>query len=45
MRLTQKKLIRFNLLGHSMGGMVVQEITKIASERVNKLIVYLQLVL
>ena len=36
--LDKKKIGRFNLLGHSMGGMVVQEITKIASERVNKLL-------
>jgi len=36
--LDKKKIERFNLLGHSMGGMVVQEITKIASERVNKLL-------
>jgi 2-hydroxy-6-oxonona-2,4-dienedioate hydrolase len=31
---------RFHLLGHSMGGMVVQEITKQAPQRVDKLILY-----
>ena len=38
--LDQKKIERFNLLGHSMGGMIVQEITKILGERVNKLICF-----
>jgi pimeloyl-ACP methyl ester carboxylesterase len=31
---------RFHLLGHSMGGMVVQEITSQAPHRVNKLVLY-----
>jgi 2-hydroxy-6-oxonona-2,4-dienedioate hydrolase len=31
---------RFHLLGHSMGGMVVQEITRLAPHRVNKLVLY-----
>jgi 2-hydroxy-6-oxonona-2,4-dienedioate hydrolase len=31
---------RFHLLGHSMGGMVVQEITRQAPQRVNKLVLY-----
>jgi 2-hydroxy-6-oxonona-2,4-dienedioate hydrolase len=31
---------RFHLLGHSMGGMVVQEITKQAPHRVNKLVLF-----
>jgi 2-hydroxy-6-oxonona-2,4-dienedioate hydrolase len=31
---------RFHLLGHSMGGMVVQEITKQAPHRINKLVLY-----
>lgn len=31
---------RFDLLGHSMGGMVVQEISKLAPQRVNKLVLY-----
>jgi 2-hydroxy-6-oxonona-2,4-dienedioate hydrolase len=30
----------FHLLGHSMGGMVVQEITRLAPQRVNKLVLY-----
>ena len=38
--LNQKKIDRFNLIGHSMGGMIVQEITKIIGERVNKLICF-----
>jgi len=33
-------LNKFNLIGHSMGGMIVQEITKIVGDRVNKLICY-----
>ena len=35
-----KRIDKFNLLGHSMGGMIVQEITKIAGDRVNKLICF-----
>ena len=31
---------KFNLLGHSMGGMIVQEMVKIASEKITKLIFY-----
>lgn len=31
---------RFHLLGHSMGGMVAQEITKLTPHRVNKLVLY-----
>ena len=38
--LNQKKINRFNLIGHSMGGMIVQEITKIIGDRVNKLICF-----
>ena len=38
--LNQKKIDKFNLIGHSMGGMIVQEITKIIGERVNKLICF-----
>ena len=34
----EKKINNFNLMGHSMGGMVAQEITKITTNRVNKLI-------
>ena len=36
----EKKIDKFNLLGHSMGGMIVQEIAKIAGNRVNKLICF-----
>ena len=38
--LNKKKIDKFNLIGHSMGGMVVQEITKIVGDRVNKLICF-----
>ena len=38
--LDEKKIDKFNLIGHSMGGMIVQEITKIISDRVNKLICF-----
>ena len=38
--LDQKKIENFNLIGHSMGGMIVQEITKLAGKRVNKLICF-----
>ena len=38
--LNQKKIDKFNLIGHSMGGMIVQEITKIIGERVNNLICF-----
>ena len=38
--LDEQKIEKFNLLGHSMGGMIVQEITKIVGERVNKLICF-----
>ena len=36
----EKKIDKFDLVGHSMGGMIVQEIAKIASHRVNKLICF-----
>tara|TARA_Y100001936_G_scaffold39692_3_gene38171 strand:- start:6499 stop:7260 length:762 start_codon:yes stop_codon:yes gene_type:complete len=36
----QKKIKQFNLLGHSMGGMIVQEIIKIDRKSVNKLICF-----
>jgi pimeloyl-ACP methyl ester carboxylesterase len=38
--LEKKKIENFNLLGHSMGGMIVQEMTKIAGEKILKLICY-----
>ena len=38
--LKKKKIKRFNLLGHSMGGMIVQEIAKITDENIMKLICY-----
>ena len=38
--LDERKIQKFNLLGHSMGGMIVQEITKIIGDRVNKLICF-----
>ena len=34
--LDEKKIEKFNLIGHSMGGMIVQEITKLIGDRVNK---------
>jgi pimeloyl-ACP methyl ester carboxylesterase len=36
----QKNINKFHLLGHSMGGMIVQEITKLAGEKIEKLICY-----
>ena len=38
--LKKKKIKKFNLLGHSMGGMIVQEMANIASEKILKLICY-----
>ena len=38
--LNKKGINNFYLLGHSMGGMIVQEIVKIVGERVSKLICY-----
>ena len=38
--LEEKKIQKFNLLGHSMGGMIVQEIAKLAGDRINKLICF-----
>ena len=38
--LDQKKIDKFNLIGHSMGGMIVQEIIKLIGDRVNKLICF-----
>jgi len=38
--LDKKKVNKFNLMGHSMGGMIVQEMVKISSDRINKLICF-----
>ena len=38
--LEKKEIKNFNLLGHSMGGMIVQEMTKIAGNEILKLICY-----
>ncbi|MDC0328718.1 alpha/beta hydrolase [Candidatus Pelagibacter sp.] len=38
--LEKKKIKSFNLLGHSMGGMIVQEIAKLAGDKILKLICY-----
>jgi len=38
--LEKKNIKNFNLLGHSMGGMIVQEIAKIAGDKILKLICY-----
>ena len=38
--LKKKEIKNFNLLGHSMGGMIVQEMAKIAGEKILKLICY-----
>ena len=38
--LDEKRIEKFNLIGHSMGGMIVQEITKLIGDRVNKLICF-----
>ena len=35
-----RQVEKFNLLGHSMGGMIVQEMTRLASDKVLKLICY-----
>ena len=38
--LENKEIKNFNLLGHSMGGMIVQEMTKLVGEKILKLICY-----
>jgi len=38
--LTEQGIERFDLLGHSMGGMIVQDMTDLAPDRVNRLILY-----
>jgi len=39
-RLTDKRVERFDLVGHSMGGMVVQEMIARAPERISRLVLY-----
>lgn len=38
--LTRRGIDRFDLLGHSMGGMIVQEMVRMAPERVDRLVLY-----
>jgi pimeloyl-ACP methyl ester carboxylesterase len=38
--LDEKKINKFHLIGHSMGGMIVQEMVKIDGARINKLICF-----
>jgi len=38
--LENKEIINFNLLGHSMGGMIAQEMAKIAGDKILKLVCY-----
>ena len=38
--LEEKKIDKFNLLGHSMGGMIVQEMAKKSGNKISKLICY-----
>jgi len=38
--LEKMNIEKFNLLGHSMGGMIVQEMSKISGDKINKLICY-----
>lgn len=38
--LAERGIETFDLLGHSMGGMIVQEMTRLAPERVNQLVLY-----
>jgi len=38
--LEEKKIDKFHLLGHSMGGMIVQEMAKKAGDKISKLICY-----
>ncbi len=38
--LEKKKINKFNLLGHSMGGMVVQEMVKKSADKISKLVCY-----
>ena len=38
--LKEMDIEKFNLIGHSMGGMIVQEMAKISGDKINKLICY-----
>ena len=38
--LNEMNIEKFHLLGHSMGGMIVQEMTKISGDKINNLICY-----
>ena len=38
--LDEKKINEFHLMGHSMGGMIIQEMVKISSDRIKKLICF-----
>ena len=38
--LDEKKINEFNLIGHSMGGMIVQEMVRISEDRIKKLICF-----
>ena len=38
--LEKKEIKKFNLMGHSMGGMIAQEMTNLSGEKINKLICY-----
>ncbi len=38
--LEKKEIQKFNLIGHSMGGMIVQEMANLSGEKINKLICY-----
>ena len=38
--LDEKKITEFHLMGHSMGGMIVQEMVKISGDRIKKLICF-----
>ncbi len=38
--LKEKKIDKFHLLGHSMGGMIVQEMTKSEGNKISKLVCY-----
>ena len=38
--LNEKNILNFNLMGHSMGGMIVQEMSKLSGDKIKKLICY-----